>query len=105
MPNVPYPGNFLDKDNNFDTCVEYLNDPLTITFTDTGMIFPTATGIFSPDLPIGIFTAGVTIGPYTPVSNNKQLVVYYKDFKSNKMYKNTIIICTKCNSPSDSKCA
>ncbi len=107
MPNVPYPpGGFVKKGTgNFNTCVEYQNDPLTITFNDPGMIFPTATGIFKPDLPTGIFAAGDKIGPYLPVSNNKQLVVYFQDFKTLKMYTNTIIICTKCNSPSDPKCA
>ena len=96
MPNVPYPpGTGVD---NFDTCVKYLDDPLTITFKDSGMIFPTATGIFTPDLPTGIFAVNDTIGPYkpSPGSNGSKLIVYFQDFDDKKMYTNTITIQTNC---------
>ena len=105
MPNVPYPhGGLIDRDMNFNTCVEYENDPLTITFTDTGMIFPTATGIFNPDIPYGIYKKGDTIGPYQPVKGKKGVVVYFGDLKELKMYTNTIILCNKCSSDTAAKC-
>jgi hypothetical protein len=106
MPNVPYPsGVVVERGNNFCTCVEYLNDPLTITFVDSGMIFPTATGVFRPDIPFGLYEKGVTIGPFLPISGEKGLIVYFGDLTNLKMFTNTIIICTKCNSPTDPKCA
>jgi hypothetical protein len=108
MPHVPYPpGGFIKKKGvtNFNTCVEYVNDPLTITFVDPGMIFPTAAGVFSPDIPFGVYKKGETIGPYLPVRGQKGLIVYFGDLTNLKMYTNTIILCTKCNSTTAAKCA
>jgi hypothetical protein len=107
MPNVPWPpdGQVDDHRTDFNTCVQYVNDPLTFTFKDAGMIFPTALGIFTPDILPGINLAGTMGGPYYPINNHTHLDVYYWDFAKAKLYKDRIIICTKCNSPKDPKCA
>jgi|ERR1700744_1659176 hypothetical protein len=99
MPKVPYPPGDEDlRDNNFNTCVPFTGSPLSIEFIDPGFIFPTATGIFYPDLPSGFFAAGDVIGPYDPVNKSTPtgLVVYFQDFKRGKMYTNTITIKAKC---------
>jgi hypothetical protein len=99
MPTIPFPPRGLVNDKgivNFDTCVAYKDDPLSISFQDAVMVVPTATGVFRPDIVPGIFDAGETIGPFAPINGNAQLVVYFGDFKNQKLYKNTITIKATC---------
>jgi len=99
MPKIQYPpggGLGAGPETDFDTCVAYCNDPLFIEFVNPGSITPTDTGIFTPDLPAGVFGAGDVIGPYYPVANDTKITVDYLDKKTNNFYKNHITIQTSC---------
>jgi len=98
MPKIQYPPGGLGEGHgtDFDTCVAYCNAPLFIEFMDPGTITPTASGIFTPDLPAGLFGARDVIGPYYPVANNTTVTVDFLDKSTNNFYKNKITIQTSC---------
>jgi hypothetical protein len=96
MAKIQYPPKeHIDKDNSFESCV-VIGDPLEIDFAEAGLIFPTATGIFSPDIPAGIFAQGDSITGLIPIAVDTHIVVYFGDFQNQKLYKNTIKIKSKC---------
>jgi hypothetical protein len=100
MPHVSYPPGFDvagEKDCDFESCVLFVDDQLTILLKHSGLIFPAASGIFSPDIPAGIHKAGDSIGPFKPINNDTEIVVYFGDFDNHRLYINTIKIRSKCS--------
>lgn len=83
----------------FDYCLEF-TDVLEIEFKDEGFLWSTPDGIFNPDLPKGLVTAG-SDGTYKPISNNTSSLIVFGDISNKKLYEVQVSIQTKC--PSDKK--
>jgi len=89
-PNQPL---VLDKSSTF--CLKF-PDTLSIEFSDSGFLFHSADGLFTPDLPTGLFLAKSEIGPFQPEQDHTQLTLGFFDFTKNKFFAEVITISSDC---------
>lgn len=63
-----------------DDCITY-GDTLTITFKEAGFFGSAPSGVFNPDLPMGLFVAGQTITATAP-NTDKEVIMAFCDLGS-----------------------
>ena len=80
--------------NFLEDCMVYL-DTLTITFDDTGFFASSPANAFDPELPIGLFYKGSTIGPFKAVKKTDAYLGFF-DIDTKTLFVETLHIKDSC---------
>jgi hypothetical protein len=71
-------------------------DPLQIKFNDDGFFGSSKSGLFTPGLPMGYFTTGTSLGPFTPLVDNTTVDLVFIDTNKTRVFVINLAIQDKC---------